>query len=291
MISIKRRIFNALTHYFSDEHYFQILHFLKLKKIPNIREPKTFNEKILWRIVFDKKEIFSQLTDKVGMREYIKELGLEAYLPTAYFIGNNPIDIPFKELPKSFVVKPNHASGRVIFVYDKNDLNKEELINTCKTWLAFSYYERGREWPYKNIKPKIIVEELLGDHSKICVYKYHCFHGQPKLIAVGKGYLTDQMKFAVYDTRWRKQDIDYSRSRKADFPSPKNLPKMLELSARVSKQFDYIRVDFYDINNRVLISELTFTASSGMYPRWGKLNRIMGHYWNIDMLPISKQSK
>ena len=140
-ISRRRRAFNWFTQFFSDERYFQLLHFLKLKEVPDIRNPNTLNEKILWRIVFDKKEIHSQLTDKVGMRNYLAKLGLKAHLPIVYYIGKKPLDIPFGKLPKSFVVKPNHASGRVIFVDDKDDFDKENLISLCEKWLAFSYFD------------------------------------------------------------------------------------------------------------------------------------------------------
>ena len=281
-ISIKRRIFNKVTSRLTDKQYFQLLFLLKLKKFPNLDQPRTLNEKIIWRILFDRREIFSRLTDKVGMREYMKEIGLAAHLPKTYFIGTNPQEIHFNKLPNSFAVKPNHASGQIIIVKDKNLLDKGELINTCSEWLAFSYYDRGREWPYKNIQPKIIIEELLGEVTKLRVYKFHCFHGKPKILVVARGYTTGNAQFAAFDLAWNKQKIDYGPAKNADFSRPKRLAEMLAFSAKLSEPFDYVRVDLYQLKDRLVISELTFTHGSGFDAHWGgKLGLVLGDYWKI----------
>lgn len=218
----------------------------------------------------------------------MKEIGMAAHLPTTYFIGTNPREILFNKLPNSFVVKPNHASGQIIIVKDKSLLDKGELINTCDEWLAFSYYDRGREWPYKDIQPKIIIEELLGEVTKLRVYKVHCFRGKPKILAVGKGYTTGNIQFAAYDTAWNKQKLEYGSGQSADFSKPKNFTEMLAFSAKLSEPFDYVRVDFYQLKDRLVISELTFTPSSGMDAHSGEQDLILGNYWQ---LPKNHQPK
>jgi len=265
----------------TDKQYFQLLFLLKFRKFPNLDQPKTLNEKTIWRILFDRREIYSRLTDKVGMRKYSKEIGLSAHLPKTYFIGTNPREIDFNKLPNSFVVKPNHASGQLIVVNDRKLFDKSELIKTCEEWLAFSYYDRGREWPYKNIQPKIIIEELLGDAKKLKVYKIHCFHGVPKLLAVGRGYTTGFIQFAAYDMDWNKYELDYEPAQNADFSRPKGFSELMALAAKLSAPFDYVRVDLYHLTDRLVISELTFTPNSGLNTHSGKVGLILGNYWDL----------
>ena len=168
-----------------------------MKIFPNLARPKTLNEKVIWRILYDRNDLFTRLTDKARMREYVQELGLGNHLPKTYFIGANPDDIPFDTLPTSFAIKPNHASGQIIFVRDNMSIEREKIVNMCRKWLAFNYYEKGREWPYKNILPQVIVEELLDDFQKIRTYKYFCFHGTPKLVLVQEGYDSKNSRFGA----------------------------------------------------------------------------------------------
>ena len=153
-ISIKRRIFNSITKPLSDKQYFQLLFFLKFRRLPNIEQPKTLNEKTIWRILYDRRDIFTRVTDKVGMRDYMKEIALSAHLPKTYFIGTNPREIDFENLPVSFVAKPSHASGHIVVVDKNHLLQKEELINTCHKWLTFSYFDEVENGPTKTFNQK-----------------------------------------------------------------------------------------------------------------------------------------
>jgi len=281
-ISKKRWVFNLLTQRFTDKQYFQLMYLLAFKKLPNLDHPRNLNEKTIWRILFDRKEIYSRLTDKVGMRDYIREIGLAAHLPKTYFIGTNPREIPFDDLPPTFVVKPNHASGQIIIANEQSLVDTDELIRICDEWLAFSYYDRAREWPYKNIEPKIIVEELLGEPATLPIYKIHCFHGEPKIIVAGIGFTSGNLRFGAYDLEWNKQKLDYPAAQQAEFSKPKRLAEMIEFSATLSKPFDYVRTDIYQLEDRLVIGEFTFTSANGLDANRGKLTDIMGDYWQFD---------
>ena len=282
LISLKRRIYNKITHPLDDKRYFQLLFLLRMKIFPNLARPKTLNEKVIWRILYDRNDLFTRLTDKARMREYVQELGLGNHLPKTYFIGANPDDIPFDTLPTSFVIKPNHASGQIIFVQDNMSIEREKIVNMCRKWLAFNYYEKGREWPYKNILPQVIVEELLDDFQKIRTYKYFCFHGTPKLVLVQEGYDSKNSRFGAYDMNWQKQQLAGGPQQNVSFTEPQGHSDMQRLAKKISAPFDFVRVDLYDAKNKLSIGELTFTPSNGMDTYWQALDAKLGAFWNLE---------
>jgi len=232
-------------------------------------------------MVYDKKDIYSQLTDKVEMRKYVTDADFGNYLPILYYVGNEAIKIPFDDLPSSFIVKPNHASGHVIFVDSQHPRHKQEIINTCREWLNFSRYERGRESPYKAIEAKIIVEQHLGDNATLPVYKFYCFRGKSNYILVGKSYFTKNKKNAAYNAKWEKIEIAAPSDRQEDFPKPPQLKEMLQLASELSNSFDFLRVDLYNVSGKIFISELTVTPAAGSDKFLGKQNKILGQQWKI----------
>jgi hypothetical protein len=137
---------------------------------PRILRPRTFNEKILRRKVFDRRAIFTTFADKYAVREYVAARVGPQILPKIYYVTTDPASIPFNNLPQRFVVKPTHGSGWVRVVLDKDALDRQELIRTCNQWLGRSYYEFLREHEYKNIPRRIMVEEFIDDGSG-CVPK------------------------------------------------------------------------------------------------------------------------
>lgn len=278
-LSNKRRIFNLITRRLTDERYHQLVYLRSFGRLPNLRDPRTFSEKIIWRILFDRRAIFSQLTDKVGLRDYLTEIGLSAYLPKTYFIGQNPTDIHIEKLPKSFVAKPNHLSGHILAVDENNLVNSNDLQNLANDWLAFNHFEKGREWHYKDIQPKIIIEELLGEVVTNHVYKLHCFHGIPKVIEVGTGYTSENLKFGLYDMRWKRIHLPDGPSYNTEFSKPERLDNIVSIAAELSAPFDYVRVDLYDIEGRIVISEFTFTPTAGLYNPRIQLDLELGNFW------------
>jgi hypothetical protein len=232
---------------------------------PRLVRPRTFNERILRRKVFDSRPILTQLTDKYAVRQYVTQrLGPEI-LPRLYCVTSNPLAIPFADLPRRFVVKPTHGCGWVRVVLDKSALDVDELLNTCNRWLTSNYYNRTRERQYRKIQPRIMVEEFIDDGSGAAPmdYKFFTFHGKVHLIQIDGSRFT-QHRCALYDRHWRDTG---ARVELAQFdgpvPEPPNLQLMLQIAETLGADLDFVRVDLYDVGNRIYFGEMTSTPGGG----------------------------
>ena len=250
------RIFRLIP----DNLYLKIKFRIKMNKKLDLNNPQSFNEKLQWLKLYDRKPEYTRYVDKYEVRSYIKETIGEEYLIPLLGVYNSFDEIDFENLPNQFVLKCTHDSGGIIICSDKSrfDVNvAEKKINKC---LRKNYFYHGREWPYKNIKPKIICEKYMVDESKTELkdYKFFCFDGCPKAlyVATDRGHDT---RFNFYDINFKPLGIKqhYDNSTKEGFD------KMLELSKELSKEIPHIRVDFYDINGEVFFGELTFYHLSG----------------------------
>jgi hypothetical protein len=232
---------------------------------PRLVRPRTFNEWILRRKVFDRRPILTQLTDKFAVRHYVAQrLGPEI-LPAVYSINSNPAGIPFADLPQRFVVKPTHGSGWVRIVLDKAALDIEELVNTCNHWLKSSYYNRTRERQYRRIPPRIIVEEFIDDGSGAAPmdYKFFTFHGKVHLIQID-GFRFTHHRCALYDRDWRDTGARVQMDRfEGSIREPPNLGLMLQTAERLGAEMDFVRVDLYDVGSRIYFGEMTTTPGGG----------------------------
>ncbi|TXE89752.1 glycosyl transferase [Campylobacter volucris] len=218
------------------------------------------------------------------------------YLPKLYAIYDNVYDINFQELPDSFVFKTNHDCGGYVIVEDKKSFLRNskllsDSIDKLKHHLSNNYYYLSREWHYKNIKPKIFVEELLlGENKKPAdTYKFHIFDHEQ----LNNNYIQftmdrfDNYKRLMFDTNWNLAPFNFMYENLCDkLPCrPKNLEEMLKISLKLSKEFDYVRVDLYSVNNLIYIGELTFThgaASERVIPdEW---DNKLGHLWKLRRL-------
>jgi hypothetical protein len=242
----------------------------------NLKNPQFYNEKIQWlklygenNPVFGDYELAKKLADKVEVREYISKTIGEKYLKKIYGIYENFGEIDFSSFPDEFVIKASHDSGSVIIVRNKDNIPKEK-IDKLRCNLKINFGLAQREWVYKYIKPKIIVEELIKDSSgQLPVdYKVFCFQGEPKLIQVDFDRFTKHRR-DFYDLKWNKLDLEILYQR-TDFKieKPSVLQEMLELSEILSKPFNHARVDWFCINNKLYFGEVTFFPESG----FGKFN-------------------
>src|SRR5690625_84363 len=236
----------------------------------NLKYPRSFNEKINWKKIYDRNPLLPIVSDKLKVRSYlIKQLGAkranEILIPLLYHT-DNPEKISFEKLPEQFMIKATHGSGANKIITSKTLLDKDELIRTCKKWLDQPYGAFKHEWSYQNIKPRIIIEEFIQENGESPIdYKFHMIHNNCEFIQViqrrvGK---EDERKMSFYDTDWKKLNIyrEYPHSR--GFVKPTNFQEMLELAETLSKCFDYIRVDLYSIGERVYFGELTNYPASG----------------------------
>jgi hypothetical protein len=260
---------------------------------PRWVRPLTFNERILHRKVFDRRPILTQLTDKYAVRHYVAErLGPEI-LPELYCVTSNPATIPFAELPQRFVVKPTHGSGWVRIVSDKATLDVQELVNTCNRWLASSYYERTRERQYRDITPRIVVEEFIDDGSGSAPvdYKFFTFHGKAHLIQIDGSRFT-RHRCSLYDPDWRDTG---ARVELEPFdrpvPEPRNLGLMLQTAERLAADLDFVRVDLYDTGSRIYFGEMTTAPGGGLaHFEPAEMDEHLGRLWGRKPLPVSEET-
>jgi hypothetical protein len=182
-----------------------------------------------------------------------------------YCVTSDPAAIPFADLPQRFVVKPTHGSGWVRVVLDKATLDVEELLNTCNRWLTSNYYDRTRERQYRKITPRILVEEFIDDGSGAAPmdYKFFTFYGKVHLIQIDGSRFT-QHRCALYDRHWRDTGARVQLER-FDGPvrEPPNLQLMLETAETLGADLDFVRVDLYDVGNRIYFGEMTSTPGGG----------------------------
>ena len=247
--------------------------FLKLKyklitgKKLNLKNPKSFNEKLQWLKLHDRKPEYTRLVDKYEVRKYIAETIGAEYLIPLLGVYNSFQEIDFERLPNQFVLKPNHTSGDIFICNDKSMINYSELENTINRWLKREYYWVHREWPYKDVKPKIICEKLMVDESgkELKDYKFMCFNGRVKCSFVCLNRFSPQgLNVDFYDIDWNPMPFERHYPRSGTIlPKPKNYEKMIELAEILSQNIPFLRVDFYDINGRIYFGELTFYPGSG----------------------------
>lgn len=239
-------------------------------KILNLQSPTTYNEKLQWQKLYDHNPLYTMLVDKYAVREFVeKKIGTE-YLVNLYGVYNHFNEIDFKSLPERFVLKCTHDCGSIIVCTDKSKLNVKRARKRLKTAMERNYFYYSREWPYKNVSPKIVCEEYLidNDSDELRDYKIFCFNGRPKLIQVHFDRFSSH-KTNTYSTEWKLLDVSFSNypsDPEANIPRPEKLNLMLQLASRLSEGLPQARVDFYYVNNQIYFGEITFFHAGGMAP-------------------------
>jgi hypothetical protein len=281
-IQLKQRIINILPDVMADLVFAIWKHKRKHGVFPNIVNPITFNEKVLYRKLFDHRKILTQFADKYGIRQYIEKRLGAGYLPKLYCVTNKPSDILIDELPDKFVVKPTHGSGWVSIITDKSKLNKADLIKTCNSWLSQSIYKMSRDKVYKNIEPRIIVEEFINDGSDGTPndYKFFVFHGKVELIQIDVGRFTEHRR-NLYSRSWKKLDLALEYKNIAeDVKRPKHLDEMIIAAEILGAGIDFIRADFYDTEEKPYFGEITTTPGCGFDCfKPSEFDRYLGGLW------------
>lgn len=274
----------------SPETYVQYLYNYYTGKTLNLQNPKEFNEKIQWYKLYYKPKILKQLVDKYDVRAYVEEKIGSQYLNEIYGVYNTPEDIPFEKLPSEFVIKATNTSGYNLIVSDKRKLNKKRSINLLTKWLGKTdYYLRSREWAYKDVKPRLIVEKFLKEEGKSALidYKFYCFNGIAKFVDVHIDR-DKEHKQGCFDLNFNLlpfgKRLNY-KSISTEIEKPDNFDEMVELSQVLAANFPFVRVDFYSVNGKTIFGEMTFYPSGGrkdFYPN--KYNKIIGDYFVLPEL-------
>jgi hypothetical protein len=240
----------------------------------DLENPKTFNEKLQWLKLYDRKPIYTTMVDKYEVKKYIAEkLGEEYVIPTLG-VWDRFDDIDFESLPDQFVLKCTHDSGGLVICRDKSKLNKEAARQKIEQCMKRNYYWSGREWPYKNVKPRILAETYMDDENAVAGltdYKFFCFNGKPEMLYVSQG-LEDHATASIsfYDMEGREMPF-HRRDFKpieGELTLPSNFVEMQETAEKMAKEVDcpFVRIDLYSVRGRMYFSEVTFSPCSGMLP-------------------------
>ena len=241
----------------------------RFKKKIDWKNPISLQEKIQWLKLYHRTDIQTQCADKIAVRDYVaKKIGAQYLIPQLQILNNakelTPVDLP--EVP--FIIKCNHNSGGYTIVKDKNKINwKKERIKFGNL-LKQNYYYQSREWQYKNIIPKIIIEELLLDEENNIPldYKFFCFNGHTKMVQV-RTVIDDKVYITFFDLNWKKVEVKYvilPKDAPIEILKPEKLDEMIKLANRLSSNFPFTRIDFYHNKNTIYFGEITFHPGSGM---------------------------
>ena len=255
-----------------DDEFLKRLFRIKLGYELNLDDPKTFNEKLQWLKLYDRKQIYTTMVDKYAVKEYVAGIIGEQYIIPTLCVCDSFDEINFASLPNQFVLKCTHDSGGLVICRDKAKLDMKAARKKISSCLKKNYYYKFREWPYKGVKPRVIVEKYMEDESReLRDYKVLCFNGIPKLIEVHQGRYTDHQTQDFYDTGWHKTTISQANLQRYQATcdvaeKPEKLDEMLALSSSLAKGIPQLRVDWYQVMGKLYFGEMTFFDGAGLDP-------------------------
>ena len=257
-----------LAPLFSDRKYLELMFPMRVGYKLNLDNPQTYNEKLQWLKLYDRRPEYTQMVDKVEAKKFVANIIGEEHIIPTIAVYDRVEDINFETLPNQFVLKCTHDSGGIVVCKDKSKLNKKAALAKLERGLSRNYYYQNREWPYKNVKPRIIAEKYMSNGGEeLEDYKVHNFNGTPEVILVCRDrYKETGLTEDFFSHHWEHLDIlrpDHPQASKP-ISRPKELEEMIRLSEKLSKDIPFVRTDFYTINNKVYFGELTFFPSSGM---------------------------
>lgn len=270
-----------------DEPYLKLMYRLKMGKPLDLKNPKTFNEKLQWLKLHDRNPEYIKMVDKYSAKEYVKGIIGEEHIIPTLGVYDSFDGIDFSNLPSKFVLKCTHDSGGIVICKDKELLNLADAREILKKCLRQNYYNYSREWPYKNVSRRIIAESFISesDGSIPKDYKVFCFNGKPQLIQVDLNRFDNHRK-KLFSPEWQEFNFDfnYPTDRSIVLEKPAMLDEMLRLAEKLSDGFPFLRTDFYIIDNKIYFGELTFFPASG----FGRFSPMEWDYRFGDLLHLDE---
>ena len=287
LILSRRGVFSRMK----DERYLRLLYHGVMGRPLHLDPPVLYSEKIQWLKLHDKNPIYPALSDKVAVREFVRDRAGDAYLTNLLGVWDNPDQIDFSTLPDRFVLKCNHDSGSYILCKDKSKFDTQAAIKTLKKLLKKDYATPGREWPYRYVPRRVLAEEYLyGDNeSRVMDFKFFCFHGKAQFVLVRKFYndreydnytfLPDFSEYQIY--RYKKPEAEHPQ-----IPKPPRYEEMRTIAERLSAGFTHVRVDLYDTSEGVKFGEMTLYNASGL----SKFLTLEGDRWLGEHLRLENEN-
>ena len=255
-------------NFLDDKTFLKFKYRLAMRERLNLKNPQTFNEKLQWLKLYNRKDIYTTMVDKYEVKKYISGVIGKEYVIPSLGIYDKFEDINFDKLPNKFVIKCTHDSGGLVVVKNKKNFDIKNAKKKINSSLKRNYYYSGREWPYKNVKPRILIEKYMEDYSgELIDYKLYSFNGRCDYVMVCVDRLKGNTKFLYFDKNWNLMR-DFSNDGlkygdKIKIKKPKNLDEMFKFSSLLSKDMPFVRIDWYDVNGTLYFGEMTFFPSSG----------------------------
>ncbi|SDG63973.1 TupA-like ATPgrasp [Selenomonas sp. WCT3] len=290
MLEPLRRVYDdvhyAAMHVVPEEWYLK-RQFEKLVGYPlNLDNPRTFNEKLQWLKLHDRNPLYTKMVDKYEAKKYVAEIIGEEYIIPTLGVWEHFDEIDFDTLPQQFVLKCTHDSGSIVICKDKDKLDKKAAREKLERGLRYNYYYRGGfEWPYKNVKPRIIAEKFMVDESRTELkdYKVFNFNGEPKIIQVDYDRFVEH-KRDLYSADWEKLEyaLMYAMNSGHEVNRPQKLAEMLDLACKLAEKHPFLRTDFYSIDDKLYFGEMTFYPEAG-FGKWTpeEIDEKLGNCVNI----------
>lgn len=271
----------------SDELFLRMKWKLRMNYPLDLEHPKTYNEKLQWLKLHDRKPIYTTMVDKYEAKKYVAEIIGQEYIIPTLAVYDRVEDIDFDALPHQFVLKCTHDSGGIVICRDKDSLDRKSALKKLRKALKRKYYWQNREWPYKNVKPRIIAEQYMEDESgyELKDYKFFCFNGVPRCLQVDFDRFKAH-KRNFYDLQWNFIDFQLRFLNDPDLQivKPINFETMKEISYRLSNGIPHVRVDLYNVKGKIYFGELTFYHGSGLEQfNPEKWDDIMGEWLELPM--------
>ena len=267
----------GLLNWMSDKAYLKMAYKNKMGKKLNLKNPQTFSEKLQWLKLYNRKDIYTTMVDKYEAKKFISENVGEEYVIPTLGVWDKYEDIDFDSLPNQFVLKCTHDSGGLIICKDKSKLDIEKAKKRIKKSLKNKFYWLGREWPYKNVKPRIIAEKYMAetqDDGQECLtdYKFFCFDGKVQIMYIANEKANPPTT-DYFDANFNHLDLTTKDKNAPITPKkPEKFNEMVSIAEKLSKGIPFVRVDFYYINQQVYLGEFTFFHNGGMCkynpPEW-----------------------
>lgn len=263
-------------HWMNDELYLKIAYRIKMGEKLHLNPPVTFNEKLQWLKLHDRKPEYTTMVDKYEAKKWVAERIGEEYIIPTLGVWNHFDEIDFDKLPNQFVLKCTHDSGGLVICRDKEKLDKKAARKKLENCLKHNFFWGQREWPYKNVKPRILAEEMV-DMNPVD-YKWICLKGEPKVLCMCMDRQKGDLTFNYYDMNFNLLPFEWVHPniKTGVVKRPENFDEMKKLAQKLSKGIPEVRVDFYDINGQVYFGELTFYHQSGFA-------HIHPHEWETEL--------
>ena len=273
----------------SDEDFIKLLFKVEMGYVPDLENPRTINEKLQWIKLYDHNPLYTKMVDKIAVKDYVREKIGDEHIIKTLGIWDSYDDIDFETLPEQFVLKCNHDSGGLVIVKDKEKLDRRKAGKIISSSLKVNYYKKYREWPYKNVQPRIIAETYVVDEATNSLndYKFFCFNGKVKCFKI------DFNRFIKHQANYYDENCnllpfgekDFPRDSSADIKMPPVIDEMKKIAEIIAAGHPFLRVDLYYANNHRDIGEITFFPASG----FGKIepvewDSILGEWINLEMI-------